>query len=57
MFDSEQKEAETAVGAKLNLPVVYYTQLLGLALNIKEEKIGLHLNQSPVNKLLMKISA
>ncbi|MGC9346359.1 MAG: heterodisulfide reductase-related iron-sulfur binding cluster, partial [Candidatus Bathyarchaeales archaeon] len=55
MFDSKQKDAETAVGAKLNLPVVYYTQLLGLALNIEEEKLGLHLNQSPVNQLLTKI--
>jgi len=35
---------------------VYYTQLLGLALNIEEEKLGLHLNQSPVNQLLTEIS-
>jgi len=57
MLDAKQKDAGTAVGAKLNLPVVYYTQLLGLALNIEEEKLGLHLNQSPVNQLLTKISA
>jgi heterodisulfide reductase subunit B len=57
MFDAKQKNAETAVGAKLSLPVLYYTQLLGLALNIKEEKLGLHLNQSPVNQLLTRISA
>ena len=57
MFDSKQKDAETAVGAKLNLPVVYYTQLLGLALDIEEEKLGLHLNQSPVNNFLTKTLA
>jgi len=57
MFDSKQKEAETAVGAKLDLPVLYYTQLLGLALSIKAEKLSLHLNQSPVDHLLTKISA
>jgi heterodisulfide reductase subunit B len=57
MLDAKQKDAETAVGAKLSLPVLYYTQLAGLALNIEEEKLGLHLNQSPVNQLLMKISA
>ncbi|MEA2089598.1 MAG: CoB--CoM heterodisulfide reductase iron-sulfur subunit B family protein [Thermoproteota archaeon] len=57
MFDSEQKDAGTVVGAKLNLPVLYYTQLLGLALNMEEEKLGLHLNQSPVNQLLTRISA
>jgi heterodisulfide reductase subunit B len=56
MFDFKQKDAATTVGAKLNLPVVYYTQLLGLALNIEQEKLGLHLNQSPVNQLLSKVS-
>jgi heterodisulfide reductase subunit B len=53
MFDSKQKEAATTVGAKLNLPVLYYTQLLGLSLNIEHEKLGLHINQSPVKKILM----
>ncbi len=56
MFDARQKDAATTVGAKPNLPVLYYTQLLGLALNIGQEKLGLHLNQSPVNQLLAKIS-
>jgi len=56
MFGSKQKDAATTVGAKLNIPVVYYTQLLGLALNIEKEKLGLHLNQTPVDQLLMKIS-
>ena len=57
MFDSKQKDAGTTVGAKLDLPVVYYTQLLGLSLGIEQEKLGLHLNQSPVNQLLSKVSA
>jgi len=56
MFDFKQKEAETRVGAKLNLPVVYYSQLLGLALDVEQEKLGLHLNQSPVDQLLPKVS-
>ena len=57
MFDSKQKDAATTVGTKLNLPVVYYTQLLGLSLGVEQEKLGLHLNQSPVSQLLSKISA
>lgn len=57
MFDSGQKDAGTAVGAKLDFPVLYYTQLLGLALGIEAEKLGLHLNQSLVDKLLTKIPA
>jgi heterodisulfide reductase subunit B len=56
MFDTKQKDAQTVVGAKLNMPVIYYTQLLGLALNIGANKLGLHLNQSPVDKVLWHIS-
>jgi heterodisulfide reductase subunit B len=57
MFDSKQKDAAATVAAKLSLPVIYYTQLLGLALNIEQDKLGLHLNQSPVDQLLAKVSA
>ncbi len=57
MFDSKQKEAESAVGSKLEVSVIYYTQLLGLAMGIDQKKLGLHLNQSPVDKLLSKISS
>jgi heterodisulfide reductase subunit B len=56
MFDSKQKEAATTAGVKLNVPVFYYTQLLGLSLGIEQEKLGLNLNQSPVDKLLTKVS-
>jgi heterodisulfide reductase subunit B len=57
MFDAKQKDAATTVGAKLNVPVVYLTQLLGLALGIEQDKLGLHLNQSSVDQLLSKVSA
>lgn len=55
MFDMRQKSAGATVGAKLNLPVLYYTQLLGVAMGMEEEKLGLHLNRSPVDELLQKI--
>jgi heterodisulfide reductase subunit B len=57
MFDAKQKDAGTTVGTKLNVPVFYYTQLLGLALGIDEKKLGLDLNQSPVERLQAKICA
>jgi heterodisulfide reductase subunit B len=57
MFDARQKDTATIVGVKLNVPVLYYTQLLGLALGFDEKKLGLHLNQSPIDHLLAKISA
>jgi heterodisulfide reductase subunit B len=56
MFDSKQKEESGIVGTKLNVPVVYYSQLLGLSLGLEKEKLGLHVNQSPVDQLLAKIS-
>ncbi|MGQ9565963.1 MAG: CoB--CoM heterodisulfide reductase iron-sulfur subunit B family protein [Candidatus Bathyarchaeales archaeon] len=54
MYDARQEAASTAVGGKLNLPVFYYTQLLGVALGIEYRKLGLDLNQSPVKELLQR---
>jgi len=51
MFDSRQTKAGETVAAKLEVPVVYLTQLLGLALGASHEKLGLELNLSPVEKL------
>ena len=46
-----QKKAGDTVAAKLNIPVVYLTQLIGLSLGISDEKLGLNLNMSPVEAL------
>jgi len=54
MFDIRQKSAAATTGTKLNLPVVYYTQLLGLAMGIPHEKLGLNLNRSPIEEFLQK---
>jgi len=51
MFDSKQVKAGETVASKLEVPVVYLTQLLGLAFGVKKEKLGLDLNLSPVYKL------
>lgn len=51
MFDSRQTKAGETVAAKLDVPVVYLTQLLGAAFGIPVEKLGLELNLSPVEKL------
>jgi heterodisulfide reductase subunit B len=40
MFDMRQKSAAATTGAKLNLPVLYYTQLLGLAMGIQQKKLS-----------------
>ena len=54
MYDYKQEAAAATVGVKLKLPVFYYTQLLGIALGIEKTKLGLNLNQSPVEDLLKK---
>ena len=50
-YDAKQKKAGETVAVKLEVPVLYLTQLLGLSFGISKEKIGLDLNQSPVDKL------
>jgi len=56
MFDMRQKSSAATTGAKLNIPVLYYTQLLGLAMGISTERLGLNLNRSPIDELLQKVS-
>jgi len=54
MFDLRQKSAAATTGAKLSLPILYYTQILGLAMGIPQEKLGLNLNRSPIDEFLQK---
>jgi len=51
MYDARQTKAGETVATKLEVPVFYLTQLLGLAFGIKKEKLGLDLNLSPVDKI------
>ena len=51
IMDSKQETAAKTIGATLSLPIVYYTQLLGIAMGIDKSKLGLELNQSDVDKL------
>ena len=56
MLDSKQRAIRVSTEHKdVNIPVVYYSQLLGLAMGMEAEKIGLNLNSSPVWELLKKI--
>jgi heterodisulfide reductase subunit B len=43
-----RKEMETHYGERLNIPVIYFTQLLGLALGIPERELGLHRSLLPL---------
>lgn len=57
MLDARQAAAATAVGKPLSLPVLYCTQLLGLAIGADQEKLGLKLNASPVGELIKKFES
>ena len=51
MLDSKQEKAGKTIGSDISLPVFYITQLLGIAMGKKPEKLGLNLNASPIEKL------
>jgi len=56
MYDGRQRAIKGALkDASLDLPVFYYTQLLGLALGSDPKSLGLHMNQSPVYDLVERI--
>ena len=40
-LDLYQSRIERALGAPLNLPILYFTQLMGLALGVEREQLGL----------------
>ncbi len=50
-YDQRQKKAGDTVATKLEVPVVYLTQIIGMSIGISDEKLGLDLNQSPVDKI------
>ena len=49
--DPNNPEARIPVGPHLNLPVVYFTQLMGLAFGLSEKELGLHRGFAPMPKL------
>lgn len=53
MLDAKQHFIKQTLGEEsIDIPVFYYLQLLGLAMGIKEEKLALNLNLSPVDRVL-----
>jgi len=54
-FDTGQVELTQREGKKYGLPVVFLTQLLGLALGLSPEGVGLHKNRTQVQTLIEKL--
>jgi heterodisulfide reductase subunit B len=56
MFDKYQRTLEEELEKQYGLPVIYYSQLLGLALGIPPDELGFDVNMVKVDKLLEKVS-
>ncbi len=52
MFDSNQKSIQTAYNKDYNLPVLYLTQILGLAMGFDRKELGLNMNVVKTRDLL-----
>lgn len=57
MYDSSQKKIETTFSEKYEIPVLYYPQLLGLAMGIDQKDLGIQMNRVRPKVLLDKIAA
>ncbi len=56
-FDNGQLEMNQKLGTKYALPTVFLTQLLGLALGMTPEELGLDKNKTQVQTLINKLKA
>lgn len=56
MFDVQQPRAERVFGRKFDMPVLHYTQLLGLALGMSAHELELDTHKVAATNLLMKIT-
>ncbi|MDI6916642.1 MAG: CoB--CoM heterodisulfide reductase iron-sulfur subunit B family protein [Thermoplasmatales archaeon] len=55
MYDDNQRKIESKFNVKYDLPVLYYPQILGLALGLDQKNLGFRLNKVKANKLLEKL--
>jgi heterodisulfide reductase subunit B2 len=53
-YDLNQGLIERTFGEKYDLPVLYYSELLALALGVPASELGLHLHRAKVDRLLEK---
>lgn len=56
IFDARQEAIKAHIKDKsIDLPAIYYTQLLGLSMGLNPTSLGLNLNRSPVDRILNKL--
>ena len=57
MYDDNQKKIEATFEAEFGLPVLYYPQLLGLALGVEPKVLGLNMNRVKTKPLLARLAS
>jgi heterodisulfide reductase subunit B len=57
MYDDNQKKMEATFEAEIGLPVLYYPQLLGLALGLEPKALGLNMNRVKTKPLLARLAS
>ncbi len=55
MYDINQKRIETHTGETFGVPVLFLPQLVGLALGLSPDELGLKMNRVPVRSLLKSL--
>ncbi|MEE9192343.1 MAG: CoB--CoM heterodisulfide reductase iron-sulfur subunit B family protein [Candidatus Aerophobetes bacterium] len=55
MYDDNQKKIESTFNVSYNLPVLYYPQVLGLALGIEAKELGLNMNRVKTAELINRL--
>jgi heterodisulfide reductase subunit B len=56
MYESNQRKIEKVFQKEYKLPILFYPQLLGLALGMAPEELGLNMNRIKPNELLKKVN-
>ena len=55
IYDRNQRIIERRLNKSYGIPVLFYPQILGLALGINQEELGFNMNRVKVSRLLSKI--
>lgn len=56
MYESNQRKIEKVYGTEYKLPILFYPQLLGLAMGIEPDELGIKMNRVKPTELLKKIN-
>jgi len=56
MYEGNQRKIEKAFQTEYKLPVLYYPQLLGLALGLEPDELGMKMNRIKTTELVKKIN-